>query len=142
MGINRRKAEGHSTISLFPQLCQNLWLWPLVRPPRRPKSEPLVRTQNAGYMIPLCTGFSDLTVKTCRKCACISSEFITRPPFHVVNLAASAKAKMDSSCKQILSSMSGMITQALLLYRDFEVASIRNYWTAALALRRIWVAFH
>jgi hypothetical protein len=135
--ISRETLEELSTISPNLEVTQTLWLWKLVPHPRRPGSEPLVHMQIAGRTIPSCTGFSDSTMRTCPKCAYISSGFITPLLSHVVNLIASAKAKMVSSCKWTLSNMSGLNIQMLELCRDYEAALIPSYWIVAVAPRKI-----
>jgi hypothetical protein len=134
--ISRGTLEGSMT-SLNLKITEILRLWKLAFHLRRPKSEPLVHTQTADHTVQSGTDFSASTMRTCRKCACISSEFIIQLRFHVVNLVASARAKMGSSCKQTLSSMSGLNIRMLELYRDYEVALILSCWTGTVALRII-----
>lgn len=124
MGVFRQETPEHlSMISLTLKIIfQDLWLWKLVPYQRRPRSEPLARMQIVGHTAPSCTGFNDSTVRTFRKCACTCSGYITQLLSHVANSTATAKAKKDTFCRQILLCMSELPIQMPRLYRDCEAA--------------------
>ncbi len=112
----RSRGNPEMTSMTLKVLIQDPGLLPLVPCPRRAQSEHHALMRTAGHMLISSIGFSDLTMRTFRKCACIFSGYITQLRSPVVNSIASAKAKKDILCRQILLSMSDLPIQLLELY--------------------------